>query len=58
MVMTTQQACIRQAQRENLVPELIQALQRCYSDLQRFAPTSTGSEMARAVLAKATGDQS
>ena len=36
-------------------PELLQALKQCYSDLSRYAPNSTGSIEARAVITKAEG---
>jgi hypothetical protein len=37
-------------------PDLLAALKQCYSDLQRYAPNSTGSVQARAALAKAQGE--
>ena len=36
-------------------PELLAALRQCYSDLQRYAPTSAGSVAARAAIEKAKG---
>lgn len=34
-------------------PDMLQALEQCYSDLQRYAPNSRGSILAREAIAKA-----
>ena len=51
--MTAIDAVARQANHENLQRQLVDALEKCYADLQRFAPNSAGSIAARDVLTKA-----